>query len=206
MKITIIGSGNMGGAIAKGLAQGSLLEAKDITCTALTDATLEKMRNINAEFNLTHDNISAVKEADIIIIAVKPWRVELIIEEIKPFLKLDKQIIVSIAAGVTFDTLNTLLTKSATLRPQISPVIVRIIPNTAIEEKSSMTFVSAFNASKEQIDLIMNIFNELGNTILIEERLMDAGTALASSGIAFALRYIRAAIEASRPGLSEIAG
>ena len=69
------------------------------------------------------------------------------------------------------------------------------MPNTAIEVMSSMTFVSARNASKEQTDLIIHIFNELGNAMLVEERLMGAGTALASSGIAFALRYIRAAIE-----------
>ena len=69
------------------------------------------------------------------------------------------------------------------------------MPNTAIEVLSSMTFVAARNASKEQTDLIINIFNELGNAMLVEERLMSAGTALASSGIAFALRYIRAAIE-----------
>ena len=69
------------------------------------------------------------------------------------------------------------------------------MPNTAIEVLSSMTFVSAHNATPEQSDLIINIFNELGNAMLVEERLMGAGTALASSGIAFALRYIRAAIE-----------
>lgn len=69
------------------------------------------------------------------------------------------------------------------------------MPNTAIEVKSSLTFISACNASEDQINLVLSIFNELGKAILIEERLMEAGTALASSGIAFALRYIRAAIE-----------
>ncbi len=195
MKITIIGSGNMGGAIAKGLSQGSIFQANDITCTAQTDETLEKMRNINEAFNLTHDNINAVREADIVIIAVKPWRVQSIIEEVRPALQFDKQIIVSIAAGVTFEQLNGFLTKTATSKAHVNPVIFRVMPNTAIEVKSSMTFISAYNASQEQIDLVLSIFNELGNAILIEERLMEAGTALASSGIAFALRYIRAAIE-----------
>lgn len=195
MKITIIGSGNMGGAIAKGLSQGSIFQANDITCTAQTDETLEKMRHINEAFNLTHDNINAVREADIVVIAVKPWRVQSIIEEIRPALQFDKQIIVSIAAGVTFEQLNGFLTKTTTSKAHVNPVIFRVMPNTAIEVKSSMTFISAYNASQEQIDLLISIFNELGNAILIEERLMEAGTALASSGIAFALRYIRAAIE-----------
>lgn len=195
MKITIIGSGNMGGAMAKGLAQGSIFQPSDITCTAQSDATLDKMRAINPEFNLTHDNLEASKNADIIIIAVKPWRVESIIEEIKPVLDLENQIILSFAGGVTFNELNEYLTKGSMQKQQICPVIFRVIPNTAIEVKSSMTFISAYNASKEQIDFITAMFNELGNTMLVEERLMAAGTALASSGIAFALRYVRAAIE-----------
>lgn len=195
MKITIIGSGNMGGAIAKGLSQGSIFQASDITCTAQTDETLEKMRNINEDFNLTHDNITAVRESDLVIIAVKPWRVQSVIEEIRPVLQFDKQIIISIAAGVTFEQLNSHLKKSIASKVQVNPVIFRVMPNTAIEVKSSLTFISACNASEDQINLVLSIFNELGKAILIEERLMEAGTALASSGIAFALRYIRAAIE-----------
>ena len=196
MKITIIGAGNIGGAIARGLAKGHMFKASDITCTAQSDTTLEKMRNTNPDFVLSLDNVEAVKGADIIVIAVKPWRVEEIIDQIKGILDYDKQIIVSVAAGITFDLLNTYLTKNTGFDDCLTtPTIFRIMPNTAIEVLSSMTFVAARNASKEQTDLIINIFNELGNAMLVEERLMSAGTALASSGIAFALRYIRAAIE-----------
>ena len=119
----------------------------------------------------------------------------MIIDEIKSVLDFEKQMIVSVAAGVTFDLLNTYLTKNTDFDCLATPTIFRIMPNTAIEVMSSMTFVSARNASKEQTDLIIHIFNELGNAMLVEERLMGAGTALASSGIAFALRYICAAIE-----------
>ena len=174
MKITIIGAGNIGGAIARGLAKGHMFKASDITCTAQSDTTLEKMRNTNPDFVLSLDNVEAVKG----------------------ILDYDKQIIVSVAAGITFDLLNTYLTKNTGFDDCLTtPTIFRIMPNTAIEVLSSMTFVAARNASKEQTDLIINIFNELGNAMLVEERLMSAGTALASSGIAFALRYIRAAIE-----------
>ena len=69
------------------------------------------------------------------------------------------------------------------------------MPNTAVEVGSSMTFVSAKGASETQIAQVLQLFNVLGHTLFIEERLMTAGTALASCGIAFALRYIRAAIE-----------
>lgn len=195
MKITIIGSGNIGGAIARGLAKGTIFKASDITCTAQSQATLDKMQAINADFVLSRNNVEAARGADIIVIAVKPWRVETILDEIKPVLDLNKQIIVSVAAGITFHQLHTFLMKNMDFDCLATPTIFRIMPNTAIEVLSSMTFVSAMNASDEQTDLIIRIFNELGNAMLVEERLMGAGTALASSGIAFALRYIRAAIE-----------
>lgn len=195
MKIAIIGTGNIGGAIARGLAKGKMFKASDIICTAQSQSTLDKMKEANPDFKLTLNNIEAAKDADIIIIAVKPWRVEEVIDQIKGHLNYDKQIIVSVAAGITFDMLNTYLTKSISFDDWVTPVIFRIMPNTAIEVLSSMTFVSARNASQEQSNLIIRIFNELGNAMLVEERLMGAGTALASSGIAFALRYIRAAIE-----------
>ena len=172
MRISIIGSGNIGGAIARGLAKGTMFKASDITCTAQSDETLEKMRKIDPDFILTHDNVEAARNADIIIIAVKPWRVEMIIDEIKSVLDFEKQMIVSVAAGVTFDLLNTYLTKNTDFDCLATPTIFRIMPNTAIEVMSSMTFVSARNASKEQTDLIIHIFNELGNAMLVEERLM----------------------------------
>ena len=100
MKITIIGAGNIGGAIARGLAKGHMFKASDITCTAQSDTTLEKMRNTNPDFVLSLDNVEAVKGADIIVIAVKPWRVEEIIDQIKGILDYDKQIIVSVAHTV----------------------------------------------------------------------------------------------------------
>ena len=74
MKITIIGAGSIGGAIAKGLAKGNMFKASDITCTAQSQATLDKMKAANPDFVLSLNNIEAVKGADIIVIAVKPWR------------------------------------------------------------------------------------------------------------------------------------
>ncbi|MCD8267478.1 MAG: NAD(P)-binding domain-containing protein [Parabacteroides sp.] len=195
MKITIIGAGNIGGVIARGLAKGNMFKASDITCTAQSQATLDKMKAANPDFVLSLDNIESVKGADIIVIAVKSWRVEEIVDQIKRKIDPNKQIIVSVAAGISFETLNTYFTKNSSYEDWVTPALFRIMPNTAIEVLSSMTFVSAYNASKEQCDLIIDIFNELGNAMLVEERLMGAGTALASSGIAFALRYIRAAIE-----------
>jgi pyrroline-5-carboxylate reductase len=193
-KVAIIGTGNIGGAIARGLAKGTLIGASHITCTDRSQHLLDKLKACNPEFQVSTDNVKAVREAGIIIIAVKPWMVESVIDEIKTSLDYEKQMLVSIAAGVTFEQLLSFLARPSGFN-RTSPPVFRVIPNTAIEVLSSMTFVSACNASKEQTDSVLSIFNELGNALLVDERLMMAGTALASSGIAFALRYMRAAIE-----------
>ncbi|MDR1129410.1 MAG: pyrroline-5-carboxylate reductase [Prevotellaceae bacterium] len=191
MKITIIGTGNIGSAIALGLAKGSMFVAPDITCTDMSEQALDNVRKPGCDFVLSMNNIEAVKDADIIILAVKPWKVESVVNEIKTAIDYEKQIVVSIAAGVTFKDLALYFAKD----DDILPAIFRVIPNTAIAVCSSMTFISAYRASDEQSALVSRIFRELGNVMLVEERLMAAGTSLASSGIAFALRYIRAAIE-----------
>lgn len=191
MKLTIIGAGNIGGAIARGLANGTRIKAPDITCADLSSKVLEDIQAANPLIQTTSENREAVKKADIILIAVKPWLVEKVIREIKPELHLENQIIVSVAAGITFQQLENLLEKEGAP----SPVLFRLVPNTAIGVRSSMTFIAAQHATQEQIDLMVNIFDELGTTMLLEERLIGAGTALASSGIALVFRYMRAAME-----------
>jgi len=182
----------MGGAIARGLCKSDFAKSLEICCA---DKSEDILNNIAADYKCimtTKDNRKAVEGADIIIVAVKPWLVESVFSEIKDSLDYGRQIIVSIAAGVEFEKLLMYLKKSG---QTADPALFRIIPNTAIEVRESVNFVSAINASQEQIDLIMRLFGELGLTLLVEERLIRSGTALASCGIAYAFRYIRANIE-----------
>lgn len=191
MKITIIGAGNMGGAIAAGLTKGTLAKAGEITCTARTQATLEKIKSINPEIILTTDNIMAVKEADVVILAVKPWLMEEVIGGFRNHIDPAKQIFVSVAAGITLEQLGTWICPEKPYEVSV----FRAIPNTAASVLASMTFIASANADAEQIKLVCDIFDEMGSTMYVEERLIPAGTALASCGIAFAMRYIRAASE-----------
>ena len=75
------------------------------------------------------------------------------------------------------------------------PATYIIIPNTAIATMSSMTFIASARTTAEQDAALVEIFDELGKAMLVEEGLIPAGTSLASCGIAYALRYIRAAME-----------
>ncbi|MDR1380507.1 MAG: pyrroline-5-carboxylate reductase [Tannerella sp.] len=191
MKIAIIGAGNIGGAIARGLGSGSIINPSDIYCSDRSQEILDRISRVNGDIRTTADNTVAVRDADIVIVAVKPWFVESVISEIKPFLSYGKQIFVSIAAGVGFARLCEYLKKDG----DGIPAIFRIIPNTAIEAKESVNIISAYNATPEQTTMIKNVFDGLGLTVIVEERLMNAGMALASCGIAYAFRYIRAAVE-----------
>jgi pyrroline-5-carboxylate reductase len=191
MKIAIIGGGNMGGAIARGLTQGTLVSPKNITVADLNEKVLAELTSFHSEIHVSTSNLEAIEGVSIILVAVKPWLVETVLEQIKESVDYENQIIVSIAAGVSFDELNAYLKKDDCYQP----ILFRVIPNTAIAILESMTIIASCNASREQELLIQSIFDELGKSIVVEERLMAAGTALASCGTAFALRYVRAAME-----------
>jgi len=69
------------------------------------------------------------------------------------------------------------------------------MPNTAIAIQESMTCICAHQAKNEQIDYVTDLFGQLGKSVFIEEKLMDAATVLGACGTAFAMRYIRANIQ-----------
>lgn len=187
-KIAIIGAGNMGGAIARGLLKGQLISPKNISISDVSESTLESFRKLSAEWTLTRSNEEAIKNADIIILAVKPWLVETIAEEIAEKIDYKKQILVSIAAGVDSFNLQQLFDWDA--------VIFRVIPNTAIEVQESVSAITSINADKEQIESITSIFGELGKVFYVDnQNQLNAFMSLSSCGIAYAFRYIRAAME-----------
>lgn len=177
----------MGGATARGLAQSKHVSAKDIFISNPSKGKLDAIKADFPDVNVTQDNKECVREADMVIIAVKPWKVEDLAKEITPELKDEKVIVGSMAAGISTD-------KIASLFGYQHPIYT-IIPNTAIAVRQSMTFIACKNTTPEMDSSILDIFKELGEAMIIEERLMGAGMALASCGIAYAMRYVRAATE-----------
>ncbi len=186
MKIAIIGAGNMGGAIAKGLAQGSIIKNRDITVADPDIKKLEALQAAIPEITTTTQNDKAIEQADAILLAVKPWLAAQVLEPLK--INSQKQILISIAAGISLEQLA--LWTSAEL------TIFRLVPNTAISELASMTLIASRNATEKQEQQIIDIFNEMGLAMLIPESQVSATTALTSCGIAYVLKYIHAATEA----------
>ena len=181
-KITIIGGGNLGSSIAKGLLKSGNYKPENIS---VTRRKIEKIEDLAKKgINTLSDNKKAVENADIIILAVKPKTIENILEEIKPVLY-GNQILISVVTGVSIDSIKKIIEDKA--------IIFRAMPNTAIAIRESMTCISTENGNNEEINIVLDIFNELGKAIIINEDLIDASTVLAACGIAYALRFIRAA-------------
>jgi len=183
-KIAIIGVGNMGGAIAVGLVKSGFVKASEISVSDRKEATLEKMKELGV--NTYHENAEAVKHADVIIVAVKPYHIEGVLKEIKDHLNPEK-ILISIVAGVGINVLGEMAGKNIP--------IFRVMPNTAIALQESLTCISANGNTAAHRDYVLEMFNHMGKTVEIGEDLMAAATVLSSCGIAYALRYIRAAMQ-----------
>ena len=176
----------MGGAIARGLAKGSLVRVEDIRVSNPSPGKLEALKAEFPDMQVTADNGEAVAGADIVVLAVKPWMVGEVLHKLQ--LK-ETQMLISIAAGIKLGELWQML-------GQKGNPLFRVIPNTAISEMQSMTLVSCSQASQEQIQLVLDIFSEMGLAMLIPEEKMAAATAMTSCGIAYALKYIQAAMQA----------
>ncbi|HRZ98447.1 MAG TPA: pyrroline-5-carboxylate reductase [Paludibacter sp.] len=187
LKIAIIGAGNMGGAIARGLSRGTLVETNKIFVSDVSDKNLNELKVFSPEISISKSNKEIIEDAAIIILAVKPWLIETVAKEIANKIEYKKQIIVSIAAGVNFEKLADFFDTDASM--------FRVIPNTAIDVLQSVSTISSFNATKEQENLILSLFGELGKVFLVPETQLNAFMSLSSSGIAYAFRYIRAAVE-----------
>lgn len=184
MKITIIGGGNLGTAMAEGLLKSKFCSAAEITITKRNTATLKDIAAKGVK--VTADNLSAVKKADIIILAVKPFQIADVIKGFKDALT-SKQIVVSVITGVSIDDLRGMIKKQL-------PVF-RAMPNTAIAIQQSITCLSNSNATASEIQLISKLFETVGKVAVIDEKLMDAATVLGACGTAYAMRYIRANIQ-----------
>ncbi len=187
MKVSIIGAGAMGASVASGLvAYGK--GRYEITASNPSAAPLAKLAGMGV--SVTHDNCEAVAGADVVVVAVKPWIIEGVLKEIKPVLDYERQTVVAIVAGVPGAQLAEWLDRDGQL-----PTLVISMPNTAMSVAQSMTFLVPVSAADEKMRDTVAMFDCLGETMVIDEKHLPAATALASCGIAYAMRYVRASVE-----------
>lgn len=183
MKAAIIGGGNIGTALAEGLVRAGTCAPADITITRRNIAALDALKQKG--FTVSTDNAASVAGVDAIFICVLPQQLDEALRQIATAIDAEKQLLVSVVTGAHTQVFRNQL--GASLR------IVRAMPNTAMKVGESMTCLSAVNATPEDIALVQGLFDTMGQSIVINEEMMSAATALCACGIAFFLRTIRAA-------------
>lgn len=181
--IAILGSGNIGLSLAKGLVKAGIYQPEQIT---LTRRNVKALANLEDNgYNVTADNSKAVNAADIVVLAVLPQQLNKLLYEIKPAIWEQRHLLISVVSGVSCNDIRHQL--------GLEVQVIRAMPNTAIAIGQSMTCIASDNASPENINLVKSLFDTVGVSIQINEELMTSATALCACGIAFFLRSIRAA-------------
>lgn len=184
-KVAIIGCGNIGISILQGLLKQQTIPAKNIIATRRNVQELSPLKGTGVR--IMSDNIKAVKESDLIIIAVKPYNIVNVLTELKDCLDRDKHLLISITAGVTIDKIQEV---TGTGIP-----IFRAMPNISASVGKSVTCICNHGAESKDIESVKNLFDIIGTTMNIDEDLMESATILGACGIAYVLRFIRAMIQ-----------
>ncbi|MCF6240473.1 MAG: pyrroline-5-carboxylate reductase [Bacteroidales bacterium] len=182
-KIAIIGGGNLGTAIAKGLVKNNFYP-NNIIVTRRKVGLLNELKKLG--INTSADNKEAVKNSEVILLCVKPYKIDDILKEIAPYIH-EKHLMVSMVSGVSIEHIKSIVKHNIP--------VYRAMPNTAIAINESMTCIAVPNAGNGQKELMKSIFSGLGDTVFMNEEMMDAATVLAACGIAFVMRFIRAMVQ-----------
>jgi pyrroline-5-carboxylate reductase len=181
MRLAFIGGGNMAEALIKGLLSGLGVKPQHIIAT---DVLPERRSYMQATYGITPsaENKYAVQESDVIVLAVKPQVMPSILEEIAPVINSEK-LVISIAAGITLQTLQRALGDSRR--------VVRVMPNTPALVLAGAAGISPGKAATAQdIALVEQIFNTVGRAVVVGDEMMDVVTGLSGSGPAFIFALI----------------
>jgi pyrroline-5-carboxylate reductase len=184
-KISIIGCGNIGLSLLNGFLKDKAVNPENITVTRRNSDELKHLCKTGVKF--TSDNVKAVKESDLVIIAVKPYNISDVLGEIRDILDFRRHIVVSVTAGFTINSIRELVGTSV-------PVF-RVMPNISASVNKSVTCICHSSVSHDQIKKVTDLFGLAGTTMIIDEELMQAATILGACGIAYVLRFIRAMIQ-----------
>jgi pyrroline-5-carboxylate reductase len=185
MKIAIIGTGNLGQSIAKGLITNNA-----ITTLYLTKRNIEDIQDFEGYQNVTvtSDNVKAVQNSDILIFAIQPSHFETILKAIVPLLH-ENHVLISTVTGFEISKIEAIVNQDQ--------FVIRAMPNTAIAVGKSMTCLCSNKKGENRLKIAEAIFNRLGTSISIPENQMQAATVVCASGIAFWMRLIRATTQAA---------
>jgi len=175
-RVGFVGGGNMGEALIRGLLGANLVPAD---LMAATDVRTERTAQLTKQFGITAhaDNARLVREADVVILAVKPQIMAGVLSEIAAAVTA-RHLLISIAAGVATSTIRTALGKDAR--------IIRVMPNTpALVLQGAAAVAKGKGLGPDDLAIAEEIFGAVGRVVVLDEELMDAVTGLSGSGPAY---------------------
>jgi pyrroline-5-carboxylate reductase len=184
-KVSIIGCGNIGLSLLMGMLRDKTIPAENISATRRNIQELAYLKE--SGIRLSSDNIVSVEESNLIIIAVKPYNIVSVLEEIKDHLNPEKHILISVTTGVTISQIQDIT--------GVSVPVFRAMPNISASVGKSVSCICHKGAGLEEIESVKFLFDIIGTTMTIDEDLMESATILGACGIAYALRFIRAMIQ-----------
>ncbi|MFC1900458.1 pyrroline-5-carboxylate reductase [Chloroflexota bacterium] len=188
MKIAFIGGGTMGTAISSSLLDKGVISLQDLKVSEISE---ERCEFLKKEYGIsaTHDGPGTIKDADVIIFAVKPQYSAEPMADLKGKVE-SGQLVLSIMAGVTIKTLTEELSHGS---------IVRVMPNTPAQIGEGMSVWTATpEVTAEQKELATAILRAIGREIFVDdEKYLDMATAVMGSGPAYFFLYVEALIEAA---------
>jgi len=186
-KIAFLGGGNMAEALVKGLIAAGTITPERILVTDLSPDRLEHLRKTYGIF-MHKSNVDAALEAGVIVLSVKPPVIEKVLGEIATAVD-DKKLVISIAAGIAIAKIEKALRDGSR--------VVRAMPNTpALVLAGAAALAGGKNATVDDLAVAQNIFNSVGRSVVVDEKLMDAVTGLSGSGPAYVFMIIDALSDA----------
>jgi len=183
-RIAIVGAGNLGTSLVNGLINSNNFSATNFSLSKRKTTSLSSFKEKGC--TVTSNNQEAIENADIIVLAVLPQKTDEVLKELANSLN-NNQLIISLVTGVKVQEIQNQIGENIP--------IVRAMPNTAIAIRESMTCISTSPQWKEHIPIVQEIFEQVGETVIINEDQMTSATALCACGVAFFLRAIRAATQ-----------
>lgn len=186
-KIAFLGGGNMAEALIKGLLAAGAAKADQIFVTDISSDRLEYLKKTYGII-IQKNNGETVEQSGIILLCVKPQVIDRVLEEIAPVADTSK-LVISIAAGITIGRMERVLTGK--------PRVIRVMPNTpALVLAGAAGLAGGKNATGDDLALAQSIFNSVGRSFVVDEKLMDAVTGLSGSGPAYVFEIIDALSDA----------
>jgi len=187
-KIAVLGCGKMGTILLQGFLQHGLIAKGEAVATVQHDEHRRELSRELGGVTVTTDNRAAVHGAPTVLLGVKPQALPALLEEITPELAPDT-LIISIAASTTTGFIQEKIGKDAH--------VVRAMPNTPAMVGAAMTALCAGRSvRKEHLETAKKLFESVGRAVIVDEKHMDAITALSGSGPAFAFVILESLAEA----------